>query len=243
MEKSNKRGKIPQSDWPLIMARYEAGETLASIARTYDCSPPAISYVVSKSRARQSSPERSIVGTSGQDAQLVKSIAGDPANPGSAERPRLDAPPVYGAAWQYRATRGNRIDRLRSRRRTPDAAAWQWALRSDFPRSALDGSPRHDVAERGLLPAQAPALGRMHTRAARAPEAGSRLRHPPRAGPEPEPRQDRRGAVGRIIVKGCICHSATAPRHMTVQATVYSHHRHGPPPMRAGPSREQQPGT
>jgi hypothetical protein len=52
MEKSNKRGKIPQSDWPLIMARYDAGETLASIARTYGCSPPAISYVVSRSRAR-----------------------------------------------------------------------------------------------------------------------------------------------------------------------------------------------
>lgn len=50
MEKSNKRGKIPQSDWPLIMARYEAGETLASIARTYDCSPPAISYIVSRNR-------------------------------------------------------------------------------------------------------------------------------------------------------------------------------------------------
>jgi hypothetical protein len=52
MEKSSKRGKIPQSDWPSIVARYEAGETLASIAKTYDCSPPAISYVVSRSRAR-----------------------------------------------------------------------------------------------------------------------------------------------------------------------------------------------
>ena len=50
MEKSNKRGKIPQADWPLIMGRYEAGETLASIARTYDCSPPAISYIVSRNR-------------------------------------------------------------------------------------------------------------------------------------------------------------------------------------------------
>jgi hypothetical protein len=42
MEKSSKRGKIPQADWPLIMARYDAGETLSSIARTYDCSPPAL---------------------------------------------------------------------------------------------------------------------------------------------------------------------------------------------------------
>src|SRR5690242_21893004 len=56
MERSSKRGKIPQSDWPSIMARYEAGETLSSIARTYDCSPPAIGYVVSRSRARQPAP-------------------------------------------------------------------------------------------------------------------------------------------------------------------------------------------
>jgi hypothetical protein len=52
MEKSSKRGKIPQHDWPSIISRYEAGETLASIARTYDCSPPAISYIVSRTRAR-----------------------------------------------------------------------------------------------------------------------------------------------------------------------------------------------
>jgi hypothetical protein len=52
MEKSSKRGKIPQQDWPSIIARYEGGETLASIARTYDCSPPAISYIVSRTRTR-----------------------------------------------------------------------------------------------------------------------------------------------------------------------------------------------
>ena len=56
MDRSNKRGKIPQRDWPAIMARYEAGETLASIARSYDCSPPAISYIVSRSRARGVAP-------------------------------------------------------------------------------------------------------------------------------------------------------------------------------------------
>ena len=52
MERSSKRGKIPQKDWPLIIKRYETGETLAAIARTYDCSPPAISYILSRSRAR-----------------------------------------------------------------------------------------------------------------------------------------------------------------------------------------------
>jgi hypothetical protein len=70
MEKSGKRGKIPQSDWPLIMVRYEAGETLSSIARTYDCSPPAISYIVSRSRAKPAS-ETSTQATT--EPQLVKS--------------------------------------------------------------------------------------------------------------------------------------------------------------------------
>lgn len=59
MEKSSKRGKIPQRDWPSIIKRYEAGETLASIARTYDCSPPAISYIVSRTRAREINGEGS----------------------------------------------------------------------------------------------------------------------------------------------------------------------------------------
>lgn len=72
MNKSSKRGKIPQSDWPLIMARYDAGETLSSIARTYDCSPPAISYVVSRSRARQPSDVVS-PSPSSAEPQLIKS--------------------------------------------------------------------------------------------------------------------------------------------------------------------------
>ena len=57
MERSSKRGKIPQQDWPSIIKRYEAGETLTSIARTYNCSPPAISYILNRSRARDSSAE------------------------------------------------------------------------------------------------------------------------------------------------------------------------------------------
>src|SRR5215472_8678126 len=52
MEKSSKRGKIPQQDWPSIIARYQGGETLSSIARSYDCSPPAISYIINRTRAR-----------------------------------------------------------------------------------------------------------------------------------------------------------------------------------------------
>jgi hypothetical protein len=53
------------------MARYEAGETLANIARTYDCSPPAISYIVSRSRARGAAPTPSA--PMPPEPQLIKS--------------------------------------------------------------------------------------------------------------------------------------------------------------------------
>jgi len=108
MEKSSKRGKIPQSDWPLIMARYEAGETLSSIARTYDCSPPAISYVVSRSRARQPGGETPRPTAPGE-SQLIKVATGNgvdgtgnreiAATPPAAQTPpplqAPEAPPAY----------------------------------------------------------------------------------------------------------------------------------------------------
>src|SRR5437667_5557876 len=75
MERSSKRGKIPQQDWPSIMARYEAGETLASIARTYDCSEPAISYVVSRSRSRDVGADAVIKPST--EPQLVKGRAAE----------------------------------------------------------------------------------------------------------------------------------------------------------------------
>src|SRR5438552_14175178 len=79
MERSSKRGKIPQKDWPSIMVRYEAGETLASIARTYDCSPPAISYIVSRSRARGAVPTVAAPSPpTPQGPQLVKTHATEP---------------------------------------------------------------------------------------------------------------------------------------------------------------------
>src|SRR5437763_857115 len=90
MEKTSKRGKIPQSDWPLIMARYDAGETLASIAKTYDCSPPAISYVVSRSRTRQSDIEAPVKAPVSAESHLIKAAVAE-AVPASAPTPMLSS--------------------------------------------------------------------------------------------------------------------------------------------------------
>ena len=155
MERSNKRGKIPQSDWPLIMARYEAGETLASIARTYDCSPPAISYVVSKSRARQPSPGRSAAGPSGAEAQLIKSVTGGSAGSRPAGRLRADAPPARGNPLP--ASTERRPDALPTGPETtaapavPPPANGRSPQNRDADRVARDGFP-----DRGPTPAQAP---------------------------------------------------------------------------------------
>jgi hypothetical protein len=101
MEKNSKRGKIPQSDWPSIMARYEAGETLSSIARTYGCSPPAISYVVSRSRAKHavggvSAPASA--NPASAEVQLVKAAAAEPAAIGSNGSPPPFAAPATAAS-------------------------------------------------------------------------------------------------------------------------------------------------
>src|SRR5262249_58124239 len=100
MERSSKRGKIPQEDWPSIMARYEAGETLASIARTYDCSPPAISYIVSRSRAHRAAPtEEAQSAPISTELQLIK---GHPTEAPASNMPRsaaaADGPPPPGLA-------------------------------------------------------------------------------------------------------------------------------------------------
>jgi transposase-like protein len=48
---SKRRGRIPQSAWPDILRRHEQGESLSSIARDFDCTPSAISYVIKKNQA------------------------------------------------------------------------------------------------------------------------------------------------------------------------------------------------
>jgi hypothetical protein len=85
------------------MARYEAGETLASIARTYDCSPPAISYIVSRSRDRQQEAENTAPPA---EPQLVKIHATEPV--AAAAEPELAlapaAPPPAPPAFAERNT-------------------------------------------------------------------------------------------------------------------------------------------
>ncbi|PWC42126.1 hypothetical protein [Azospirillum sp. TSO22-1] len=51
MANLREKGKIPHQEWPAIRARYAGGESLASIARDYGCTGPAIRYIVNRPAA------------------------------------------------------------------------------------------------------------------------------------------------------------------------------------------------
>ena len=136
MEKSSKRGKIPQSDWPLIMARYDSGETLASIARTYDCSPPAISYVVSRSRARQPDAETPPPTPSATVPQLIKAAASEPTVGSNAQAPAVSASPADGHPGDHREEIWPREANGFARDSDPSGSAPRVALPAQQPQAS-----------------------------------------------------------------------------------------------------------
>lgn len=58
MGSTREKGKIHRSEWPKILARYNGGETIASIGRAYGCTAPAIRYIVKRSGTLKGEPER-----------------------------------------------------------------------------------------------------------------------------------------------------------------------------------------
>jgi cold shock CspA family protein len=51
MPTASRTGRIPVTEWPTIVARRQAGETYAAIARDYEVTGPAIKYIVDKAQA------------------------------------------------------------------------------------------------------------------------------------------------------------------------------------------------
>jgi hypothetical protein len=156
------------------MARYEAGETLSSIARTYDCSPPAISYVVSRSRARQPGPAQpaseaprpAAVG----EPQLIKASAvassvnggGDHAiHREPAMPPPSDVPPAqkswhadHGSDSRPAHEGGNGFERAPWATREPNAADLFAPNRAPVAPRASEPSPQHTAPSQPTAPPQ-----------------------------------------------------------------------------------------
>src|SRR5215469_7776731 len=87
--------KIPQGEWTAIAARHAKGESISRIAETYGCTPPAIHYILkrSKQRAAQNSEQR----FNGKP-ELVVGFAAEPKVTSVPEAVRTPAPePPRGA--------------------------------------------------------------------------------------------------------------------------------------------------
>jgi hypothetical protein len=126
MANRRQKGKISKSEWPDILARHSAGESLASIARRYACTPPAIRYIVL--REGKSAAER---------PQLA---SGAPAGARRAEAIASQAPKTTPAEGGRQDT-GRRTSMSALRERiTSEIAAFLVALDvvSDNSKSSLD---------------------------------------------------------------------------------------------------------
>lgn len=137
----------------MIMARYEAGETLASIARTYDCSPPAISYVVSRSRARHPATEIEPKPPSPSEPQLIKAPASD-SGVAAAGKPALAS---TEAANGHSGARAEALGNPETAQPVPQLqleapVAIPSERRDHSPPRELNGFARRDTAERNGFP-------------------------------------------------------------------------------------------
>jgi hypothetical protein len=55
--RSREKGKIAHSEWDTIASRHRGGESLASIARSYGCTAPAIRYILGRQSGSATSGE------------------------------------------------------------------------------------------------------------------------------------------------------------------------------------------
>lgn len=97
-ESPKKRGRIPQSAWPEILERYNGGATLSAIAREFECTPSAISYIIKKAEAASGQGELNV---SDSGAVEPPATAAEPqTNPASVApvAPMGEAVPVVEAA-------------------------------------------------------------------------------------------------------------------------------------------------
>lgn len=176
-ESSKKRGRIPQSAWPSIVERYRTGATLSAIAREYECTPSAISYIIRKAEAAGMDGEPATVDDEAQPIAAPVEAAASVEQPKPAEpaKPAESAKPAAPALAPSPA---------------PAAAPVQQTLR-------LNAQPRDPVPEPPPPVAAAPVPVAPAPASSAAPGAAG-------ARPEPTPPLDAVEARLRETARGCL---------------------------------------
>ncbi len=80
--------KIPQGEWSAIAARYAKGKSITRIAQSYSCTPPAIHYILKRSKQHAAlNPEHAVNGRPDSAMTLI----GEPPKSTAHEPPRAVA--------------------------------------------------------------------------------------------------------------------------------------------------------
>jgi transposase-like protein len=172
-----RRGRIPQSAWPDILERHRAGATLTAIAREFDCTPSAISYIVRKAET---------AGLAGQakDQDAAPAEGGAPTEEGkpdvaSAEKDMTtESQATPGADAPAEEATPNRPAEGRERRRSPSSGQGS----SERTRSTLRSTAGQGAGGQGRQSTRAEPREPAEPQAA-APETPEA---PPSAVPAPE---------------------------------------------------------
>src|SRR5262249_53250752 len=129
MAAKREKGKIAHAEWPAIVGRYADGESMASIARSYGCTAPAIRYIVNRGTVRAAEGEG---GTpEGGAATTAIVTAARPKRAGTAPSDRSRARPGADAIL------GSPIDHSLRERVNSDIAAFLVAFDAAFADNTL----------------------------------------------------------------------------------------------------------
>lgn len=204
-ESPKKRGRIPQTAWPRILERYRAGATLSAIAREFECTPSAISYIVRKAEAagmlggdESPAPETTDAGAD-TPAEAEATAQPETTAPAPAAVPEPAPPPPAASAPPPRRREGT----------APAQGA------APQPQNAAPAEPRRTLriespAPQQPAPAAPPAPSQPAAPAAAAPAPTAQPADPaaggnrPGARPEPTPPVDAVEARLRETARGCL---------------------------------------
>lgn len=143
-ESPKKRGRIPQSAWPQILDRYRSGATLSAIAREFECTPSAISYIIKKAEAASGQGDAAPGEGTQDDAQTADTTASAASEPpGEAPAPVTAEAPVETPAAAPAAAQ-------------PEVPAEPRRAAGRTGRATLTRAPRTEPAAE-QAPAEAPA--------------------------------------------------------------------------------------
>lgn len=218
-ESPKKRGRIPQSAWPQILERYRSGATLSAIAREFECTPSAISYIIKKAEAA-SGQDDAAHGDEGQGdagqgdvqaddnqpaapaAETSAPVTAAPASPAAEPAPAAPAE-AEAPAEPRRAGRTVRGTLTRTPRTEPaaDQAPAETPAASPAPAAPAAPAPTETLRLNRQEPAPAPVAP---APAAPAPAAAAPAADAPRTAGQPTPPVDAVEGRLRDTAKACI---------------------------------------